>query len=127
MLGAAAYRAFERRAGGQQHPGTDAGIVHGFEVFFTGEFQFQNVRDRAEQQEPSGQESGQPDPGGDLPAHEHHQGTATAREGENPVLVTSGGIRPFVRSLVERFRAQTTVMSQSEIHPRARLKTVGSI
>jgi flagellar biosynthesis protein FlhA len=50
-----------------------------------------------------------------------------AREGENPVLVTSGAIRPFVRSLVERFRAQTTVMSQSEIHPRARLKTVGSI
>jgi flagellar biosynthesis protein FlhA len=50
-----------------------------------------------------------------------------AREGENPVLVTSGSIRPFVRSLVERFRAQTTVMSQSEIHPRARLKTVGSI
>ena len=50
-----------------------------------------------------------------------------AREGENPVLVTSGSIRPFVRSLVERFRAQTAVMSQSEIHPRARLKTVGSI
>jgi flagellar biosynthesis protein FlhA len=50
-----------------------------------------------------------------------------AREGENPVLVTSGAIRPFVRSLVERFRAQTTVMSQSEIHPRARLKTVGSV
>ena len=40
-----------------------------------------------------------------------------AREGENPVLVTSGSIRPFVRSLVERFRAQTAVMSQSEIHP----------
>jgi flagellar biosynthesis protein FlhA len=50
-----------------------------------------------------------------------------AREGENPVLVTSAAIRPFVRSLVERFRAQTAVMSQSEIHPRARLKTVGSI
>jgi flagellar biosynthesis protein FlhA len=50
-----------------------------------------------------------------------------AREGESPVLVTSAGIRPFVRSLVERFRAQTTVLSQSEIHPRARLKTVGSI
>ena len=50
-----------------------------------------------------------------------------AREGEAPVLVTSAGIRPFVRSLVERFRAQTSVMSQSEIHPRARLKTVGSI
>jgi flagellar biosynthesis protein FlhA len=50
-----------------------------------------------------------------------------AREGESPVLVTSAGIRPFVRSLVERFRSQTTVLSQAEIHPRARLKTVGSV
>jgi flagellar biosynthesis protein FlhA len=50
-----------------------------------------------------------------------------AREGEAPVLVTSAAVRPFVRSLVERFRAQTTVLSQAEIHPRARLKTVGSI
>jgi flagellar biosynthesis protein FlhA len=50
-----------------------------------------------------------------------------ARQGEAPVLVTSGGVRPFVRGIVERFRAQTPVLSQSEIHPRARLKTVGSI
>jgi flagellar biosynthesis protein FlhA len=50
-----------------------------------------------------------------------------AREGESPVLVTSAAIRPFVRSLVERYRAQTTVLSQAEIHPRARLKTVGGI
>ena len=50
-----------------------------------------------------------------------------AREGEVPVLVTSPGIRPFVRSIVERFRAQTAILSQSEIHARARLKTVGSI
>jgi flagellar biosynthesis protein FlhA len=50
-----------------------------------------------------------------------------ARDGEAPVLVTSAGIRPFVRSIVERFRAQTSVMSQAEIHPRIRLKTVGSI
>jgi flagellar biosynthesis protein FlhA len=50
-----------------------------------------------------------------------------ARDGEAPVLVTSPGIRPFVRSIVERFRAQTSVLSQSEIHPRVRLKTVGSI
>ncbi|HEY0236837.1 MAG TPA: flagellar biosynthesis protein FlhA, partial [Afipia sp.] len=50
-----------------------------------------------------------------------------AREGEAPVLVTSASVRPFVRSLVERFRAQTTVLSQAEIHPRARLKTVGSV
>jgi flagellar biosynthesis protein FlhA len=50
-----------------------------------------------------------------------------AREGEAPVLVTSPGIRPFVRGIVERFRDQTSVLSQSEIHPRVRLKTVGSI
>ena len=50
-----------------------------------------------------------------------------ANEGEAPVLVTSPGIRPFVRGIIERFRAQTSVMAQSEIHPRARLKTVASI
>ena len=50
-----------------------------------------------------------------------------ARAGEAPVLVSSSGIRPFVRSIVERFRAQTPVIGQAEIHPRARLKTVGSI
>ena len=50
-----------------------------------------------------------------------------ARAGEAPVLVTSAGIRPFVRGIVERFRSQTAVLSQSEIHPRARLKTVASL
>ena len=50
-----------------------------------------------------------------------------AREGEAPVLVTSANIRPYVRGIVERFRAQTPVLSQSEVHPRARLKTVSSI
>ena len=50
-----------------------------------------------------------------------------ARMGEAPVLLTSPGIRPFVRSIVERFRAQTPVLSQAEIHPRVRLKTVGSV
>jgi len=50
-----------------------------------------------------------------------------ALSGDNPVLLTSPAIRPYVRSIIERFRGQTTVMSQSEIHPRARLKTVGQI
>jgi flagellar biosynthesis protein FlhA len=50
-----------------------------------------------------------------------------AKDGEAPVLVTSPGIRPFVRGIIERFRAQTSVLAQSEIHPRVRLKTVGSI
>jgi len=52
---------------------------------------------------------------------------AAARQGEMPVLVTSAQSRPFVRSIIERFRRETPVMSQAEIHPRARLRTVGSI
>ena len=52
---------------------------------------------------------------------------STRLESRAPVLVTSPQIRPFVRGIVERFRAQTSVLSQSEIHPRVRLKTVGSI
>src|SRR6202035_3638494 len=47
--------------------------------------------------------------------------------GETPVLLTSPAVRPYIRSIVERFRGQTVVMSQNEIHPKARLKTVGSI
>ena len=50
-----------------------------------------------------------------------------ALAGETGVLLTSPGIRPYVRSIVERFRGQTVVMSQNEIHPRARLKTVGQV
>jgi flagellar biosynthesis protein FlhA len=47
--------------------------------------------------------------------------------GETPVLLTSPLARPFVRSIIERFRPVTVVMSQNEIHPRARIKTVGQI
>ena len=47
--------------------------------------------------------------------------------GETPVLLTSAGIRPFVRSVVERFRPLTVVMSQSEVHPKAKIRTVGRI
>ncbi|MEP0521151.1 MAG: flagellar biosynthesis protein FlhA [Hyphomicrobiales bacterium] len=50
-----------------------------------------------------------------------------ARAGEVPVLLTSPGIRPFVRSIIERFRTQTVVMSQAEIHPQCKLKTVGTV
>jgi len=48
-------------------------------------------------------------------------------QGEMPVMLTSPGIRPFVRSVVERFRPHTVVVSQNEIHPRAKIKTVGQI
>jgi len=50
-----------------------------------------------------------------------------AQQGELPVLITSPAIRPHVRSIIERFRPQTVVMSQNEVHPRVRLKTVGSV
>jgi flagellar biosynthesis protein FlhA len=47
--------------------------------------------------------------------------------GETPVLLTSPGIRPYVRSIIERFRPSTVVMSQAEIHPKAKIKTLGQI
>jgi flagellar biosynthesis protein FlhA len=48
-------------------------------------------------------------------------------KGEVPVLLTSPQARPFVRSIIERFRAQTVVMSQNEIHPSIRLRTLGQV
>jgi flagellar biosynthesis protein FlhA len=50
-----------------------------------------------------------------------------AMAGETPVLLTSGAVRPYVRSIVERFRPSTVVISQNEIHPKARIKTLGQI
>ncbi len=50
-----------------------------------------------------------------------------APQGLSPVLLTSPYIRPYVRSVIERFRPQTIVMSQNEVHPKAKIKTVGQI
>ena len=50
-----------------------------------------------------------------------------ALAGDAAVLLTSPQIRPYVRSIIERFRGQTVVMSQNEIHPKARLRTVGMV
>ncbi|GLQ05845.1 flagellar biosynthesis protein FlhA [Sneathiella chinensis] len=50
-----------------------------------------------------------------------------AQQGHNPVLLTSPAIRPYVRSIIERFRPTTVVMSQNEIHPKARLKTLAQV
>ena len=50
-----------------------------------------------------------------------------ALSGESAVLLTGPQTRPYVRSIIERFRGQTVVMSQNEVHPRARLRTVGSV
>ncbi|MGF1463577.1 MAG: flagellar biosynthesis protein FlhA [Maricaulaceae bacterium] len=50
-----------------------------------------------------------------------------AQTGDAPVMITSPIARPYVRSIVERFRGQTVVMSQNEIHPRAKLRTAGHV
>jgi len=49
------------------------------------------------------------------------------QKGDVPVLLTSPQIRPFVRSIIERFRPQTVVMSQNEIHASVRLRTLGQV
>jgi flagellar biosynthesis protein FlhA len=50
-----------------------------------------------------------------------------AAAGETAAIVTSARVRPFVRSVLERVRAQTMVLSQNEIHPHTRLKNLGQI
>jgi flagellar biosynthesis protein FlhA len=52
---------------------------------------------------------------------------AAASAGESPVLLTSGGIRGHVRAIMERIRPSTPVLAQAEIHPRAKIRTVGTI
>lgn len=52
---------------------------------------------------------------------------AAAAAGESPVLVCSAAIRAHVRAIVERFRPATPVLAQTEIHPRARIRTVGVV
>ena len=74
----------------------------------------------------------------ELPQHEsmlaHYRALSVAdaealviARADSAVLLTSPGVRPYVRSIIERFRGQTVVMSQNEIHPRARLRTVGMV
>ncbi len=50
-----------------------------------------------------------------------------AHGAESPILLTSPGIRVAVRSIVERLRPTTPVLSQLEISPRVRLTTLGTI
>ena len=52
---------------------------------------------------------------------------AAAAIGESPVVLTSSGIRAPVRAIVERLRPATPVLAQSEIFPRARIRTIGNV
>jgi flagellar biosynthesis protein FlhA len=52
---------------------------------------------------------------------------AAAEAGEHPVLVASSAIRFHLRAIVERVRPATAVLTQAEISPRARIRTVATI
>lgn len=47
--------------------------------------------------------------------------------GEQAALVTSASLRPYVRSIIERVRASTIVLSQTEIHPSIKLQSMGQV
>jgi flagellar biosynthesis protein FlhA len=50
-----------------------------------------------------------------------------AMQGSMPVLLTSPMVRPYVRSIIERFRPSIVVLSQNEIHAKAKIKTLGQL
>ncbi len=47
--------------------------------------------------------------------------------GEAPALLTSPLLRPYVRSIMERIRPATMVLSQNEIHPKVKIKTLDQV
>jgi flagellar biosynthesis protein FlhA len=47
--------------------------------------------------------------------------------GLQPVLLTSPTNRPFVRSILERTMPSIAILAQTEIYPKAKIKTVGTL
>lgn len=47
--------------------------------------------------------------------------------GISPVMLVSPAIRPYVRTVIERFNPNIIVISQNEIHVSARIRTIGLI
>lgn len=50
-----------------------------------------------------------------------------ASRGELGVILATPRIRPHLRNLLERYQSQITVLSQSEIHPKIKIKTLEEI
>jgi flagellar biosynthesis protein FlhA len=46
---------------------------------------------------------------------------------ESPALLTSAGLRGPLRAVIERIRPSTPVLAQTEIFPRARIRTIATI
>ncbi len=47
--------------------------------------------------------------------------------GETPVLITSAAVRPFVRSILDRARPSTIIISQAEVHPKVKIRNLGQV
>ena len=47
----------------------------------------------------------------------------------NPIPVSDDPLKPsnFLRAIIERFRPSTPVLSQAEIHPRVRIRSLASV
>lgn len=52
---------------------------------------------------------------------------ALSTNGEIPVIVVASPVRDSMHAIVERVRPSISVLSQAEIYPRARIKTVATI
>ncbi len=50
-----------------------------------------------------------------------------ALKGENPVLLTSAKVRPYIRMVIERFRPSLTILAQTEIHNTVKVKSFGNL
>lgn len=50
-----------------------------------------------------------------------------ATMGEMPVLVTTAYIRSFIRSILERVRPSVVIMSQNEVHPKVKIRSLGQL
>lgn len=47
--------------------------------------------------------------------------------GEMPVLVTTAYVRSFIRSILERVRPSVVIMSQNEVHPKIKIRSLGQL
>ncbi len=47
--------------------------------------------------------------------------------GEMPILVTTAYVRSFIRSILERVRPSVVIMSQNEVHPKVKIRSLGQL
>jgi flagellar biosynthesis protein FlhA len=53
--------------------------------------------------------------------------TSQFNRGVSPILLTSANTRPFARLLLERVLPGVSVLAQTEVAPKAKLRTVGTV